>query len=58
MMTWSVPRGWAHHNPCLSVKRLKGGTPYPPWSWEAICLFRDVARKDLRHGAALALYSG
>jgi integrase len=58
MLTWSVPRGWARHNPCLSVKKLKGGTPYPPWSWEAICLFRDVARKELWHAAALALYSG
>ncbi len=45
-------------NPCLSVKKLKGGAPNPPWSWEAICLFRDTARADLWHAAALALYSG
>src|SRR5262245_33058877 len=58
MMSWSVPRGWIRFNPCLGVKKLKGGTPYRPWSWEAICLFRDVARTDLWQAAALALYSG
>lgn len=58
MMSWAVPRGWIRFNPCLSVKKLKGGMPYAPWSWEAICLFRDVARSDLWHASALALYSG
>jgi integrase len=58
MMTWSVPRGWATQNPCLAVKKLKGGPGYEPWSWEAITLFRKVARKKLWQAAALALYSG
>jgi integrase len=58
MLTWAVPRGWLRFNPCLSVKKLKGGTPYAPWSWEAICHFREVARADLWQAAALALYSG
>jgi integrase len=58
MMSWAVPRGWIRFNPCLSVKKLKGGAPYAPWSWEAICLFRDAARVDLWHASALALYSG
>jgi integrase len=58
MMSWSVPRGWIKFNPCLSVKKLKGGTPYEPWSWKAICLFEKEARADLWHAAALALYTG
>ena len=58
MMTWAVPRGWIRFNPCLSVKKLKGGTPYAPWSWEAICRFSEVARVDLWLAAALAQYSG
>ena len=58
LLTWSVPRGWATHNPCLGVKKLKAGEAYVPWSWEAICLFRDVARVELWQAAGLALYSG
>jgi integrase len=58
MMTWSVPRGWVSFNPCLSVKKLKAGAPYEPWSWEAICLFEKKARADLWHAAAIALYTG
>jgi integrase len=58
MMSWAVPRGWIRFNPCLGVKKLKGGAPYKPWSWEAITLFNKVARAELRHAAGLALYSG
>jgi integrase len=58
MMSWSVPRGWIRFNPCLGVKKLKGGTPYKPWSWEAICLFKKEARAELWYAAGLALYSG
>jgi integrase len=58
MMTWSAPRGWIAANPCIGVKKLKGGKPYEPWSWEAICLFEKEARAALWHGAALALYTG
>jgi hypothetical protein len=58
MMTWSSPRGWIGANPCIGVKKLKGGKPYESWSWEAICLFEKEARAALWHGAALALYTG
>jgi integrase len=58
MMSWSVPRGWIKFNPCLSVKKLKAGSPYEPWSWEAICLLEKEGRADLWHAAALALYTG
>jgi integrase len=58
MMTWSAPRGWIASNPCLGVKKLKAGSPYEPWSWEAICLLEEKARADLWQAAALALYSG
>ena len=58
MVSWSVPRGWCRHNPALSVKKLKGGEGYAPWSWEAISLFREKGRRDLWHAAALALYTG
>jgi integrase len=58
MMSWSVPRGWIRFNPCLGVKKLKGGVPYKPWSWEAICLFKKEARAELWHAAGIALYSG
>jgi integrase len=58
MMTWSAPRGWITANPCIGVRKLKGGKPYEPWSWEAICLFEKEARAALWHGAALALYTG
>ncbi len=57
MMSWSVPRGWIAANPCLGVKKLKGGTPYEPWSWEAICLFEKEARADaVACGGARSLY--
>lgn len=50
--------GWISVNPCISVKKLKGGKPYEPWSWETICLFEKDARAALWRGAALALYAG
>lgn len=58
LLAWSIPRGWTGYNPCLGVKKLKAGGAYVPWSWEAICLFREVARAELWQAAGLALYSG
>ena len=57
MMSWSVPRGWIRFNPCLGVKKLKGGTPYSPWSWEAICLLHECGTNgSLAGGCAGALF--
>ena len=58
MLSWAVPRGWLSVNPVLTVKKLKGGKGYVPWSWEAICLFEREARPEMWQAAALALYSG
>lgn len=58
MMSWSVPRGWRTHNPCMGVKKIKGGEGYAPWDWDDIELFQTYARADLWFAAALALYTG
>jgi integrase len=58
MMSWSIPRGWRQHNPCVRVKKLKIGEGYSPWQWEEIERFALLARRDLWHAAALALYTG
>ena len=58
MLAWSVPRGWRDNNPCLGLRKLKGGEGYAPWSWEEIKFFRVTARRDIWHAAALALYTG
>jgi integrase len=58
VLAWSVPRGWRDTNPCLGLRKLKGGEGYAPWSWEEIEFFRATARRDIWHAAALALYSG
>jgi integrase len=58
LLAWSVPRGWRPDNPCREVRKLKGGEAYAPWPWDAIEHFRSVARTDLWHAAALALYTG
>jgi len=42
MLGWSIPRGWRTDNPCLHVKKLKGGEGYAPWTWEQITYFRGV----------------
>jgi integrase len=47
MLSWSIPRGWRETNPCLIVRKLKGGEAYAPWSWEDIETFRQKARPDL-----------
>ncbi|MGB9167186.1 MAG: tyrosine-type recombinase/integrase [Rhodomicrobium sp.] len=58
MLGWSIPRGWRTDNPCLHVKKLKGGEGYAPWTWEQITYFRERAKPELWWAAALALYSG
>ncbi|MBJ7532796.1 tyrosine-type recombinase/integrase [Rhodomicrobium vannielii ATCC 17100] len=59
LLSWSIPRGYRHDNPCKHVKMLKGGDGYEPWSWEQIIHFRDhVSKRELWWVAALALYSG
>ena len=58
MLGWSIPRGWRTDNPCLPVKKLKGGEGYAPWTWEQITYFREHAKPELWWAAALALYSG
>ena len=58
MLAWSVPRGWRDTNPCVGLRKLKGGEGYAPWTWEEIVSFRATARRDIWHAAALALYSG
>lgn len=57
-LSWAVPRGWLPTNPCLGLKKLKGGGTYAPWSWEQIQLLRQHARPRMWQAAALALYSG
>jgi len=58
MITWSVLRGWRSDNPCRLVPRFKLGEGYAPWSWDCIDHFQAHARPELRHAAALALYTG
>jgi integrase len=58
MMSWCVLRGWRDTNPCVHVKKLKGGAGYAPWDAQDIDHFKAHARNDLWHAAALALYSG
>ncbi len=58
VLGWSVPRGWRGNNPCLGLRKLKGGEGYEPWSWEEIDLFQMKARRDIWQAAALALYTG
>lgn len=58
MISWSLPRGWREHNPCVQIKKLKIGPGYAPWTWDQIELFRRHARPEMWHAAALALYSG
>ncbi len=58
MLGWSVPRGWRPDNPCLHVRKLKGGKGYAAWTWNQIGLFKEHAKPELWHAAALALYSG
>jgi integrase len=58
MLSWSIPRGWRETNPCLIVRKLKGGEAYAAWSWEDIETFRQKARPDLWVAAALGLFTG
>jgi len=58
MMSWCIPRGWRDTNPCSHVRKLKGGAGYAPWDSQDIDHFKEHARSDLWHAAALALYSG
>lgn len=58
LITWGVLRGWRPDNPCKVVPRFKLGEGYAPWAWDSIEHFRQHARPDLWHAAALALYSG
>ena len=58
MLSWSVPRGWRADNPCDHVKKLKGGEPYEPWSWEAIEMLREAAPLEIWWVTALALFTG
>ena len=58
MLGWSIPRGWRNDNPCLHVRKLKGGEGYAAWSWEQIACFREFAKPELWWAVALALYSG
>jgi integrase len=58
MLSWSIPRGWRETNPCLIVRKLKGGEAYAPWGWEDIEAFRQNARGDLWVAAALGLFTG
>ncbi len=58
MMGWSIPRGWRDNNPCVHVKKLKGGDGYAPWDAQDIYLLKEKGRSELWHAAALALYSG
>jgi integrase len=58
LLAWSVPRGWRRDNPCREIQKLKIGTGYEPWPWDAIEHFATHARKDLWHAGALALFSG
>ena len=58
MMSWCIPRGWRDSNPCVHVKKLKGGDGYAPWDSHDIDHFKANARSDLWQAAALALYSG
>ncbi len=58
MMSFAVPRGWRPNNPCVQVKKLKGGEGYAPWEFSDIDYFKMRARVDLWHAAILALYSG
>ena len=58
LLSWSVPRGWRSDNPCLLVRKLRGGEGYEPWPWDMIELARDHLRSDLWYTAALALYTG
>jgi integrase len=58
MLGWSVPRGWRSDNPCLHVRKLKGGQGYAAWTWAQIAHFREHSRPELWQAAALALYTG
>jgi integrase len=58
MMSFAIPRGWRADNPCVHVKKLKGGEGYAPWDFSDIDNFKVHARQDLWHAAILALYSG
>jgi integrase len=58
LMSWSIPRGWRDTNPCVHVKKLKGGEGYAPWDVQDIDHLKAHARTELWHAAALALYSG
>ena len=58
MISFAIPRGWRPNNPCVHVKKLKGGEGYTPWDFGDIDSFKMRARKDLWHAAILALYSG
>ncbi len=58
LIVWGIPREYAEINPCQSVKKLKTGKGYAPWSWEAIDHFRQHAHPYMWQAAALALYTG
>ncbi len=49
---------WRAANPCVHVRKLKGGEGYAPWDFSDIDYFKMRAREDLWHAAILALYSG
>lgn len=58
LLSWSVPRGWRHDNPCREIRPLKAGDGYEPWPMEMVELIDKGKRRDLYWAAALALYSG
>lgn len=58
MLSWSVPRGWRHDNPCREIKPLKTGEGYSHWPWEVIKAAEAELRPDLWWAVALALYTG
>ena len=58
MLSWSIPRGYRADNPCVHVRKLKGGKGYAAWTWEQITYFREHGRPELWQAAAVALYSG
>jgi integrase len=58
LIAFGIPLDYCDANPCVHVKKFKGGEGYEPWSWKEIYHHRRHASPEMARAAALALYTG